>query len=246
LLKDRNVISKYNQRSTGGSKMSEKKMVRRSVAVALGIICIILVAGLGVVLYMGYSPTATNSVSSLQDKINQLQSWLDGNKTLLSQTQTWLEGNITNYNSQISGLQSDIASLNSTYNNYVSDHSYTNGQYQNLQSQITNLQSQIADLAAPNLVTVDLKTRDLGAGLPWIGTPVLHVYGYVCNVGAYAAYNSKIHVVAHQSGGVEAINTYIALGTLYGQSWTTVDSSFTYSGEPLLDWTITPQWTAAP
>jgi len=53
--------------------MSEKKIVRRSVAVALGIVCIILVAALGVVAYMGYSPTTTNSVTSLQNQLSQLQ-----------------------------------------------------------------------------------------------------------------------------------------------------------------------------
>jgi hypothetical protein len=254
-----------NRRLTRDSKMSEtkpsetkpKKMVRRSVAVALGIICIILVAGLGVVLYMGYSPTATNSVSSLQDKINQLQSWLDGNKTLLNQTQTWLEGNITNYNSQISDLQNEIASLNSTYNDYVASHQHPNSDYNSLQStynnyvndhsytneQYANLQSQIADLEAPNLIEVNLKSDD---NHPFLGTEYLHVYGEICNVGTNTAYNCKLHVVAYQSGGVVAFDTLILLGTISGKSWTSVDASKTYSGSSLTSWTITPQWTATP
>jgi hypothetical protein len=188
--------------------MSEKKMVRRSVAIALGIICIILVAGLGVVLYMGYSPTATNSVSSLQDKINQLQSWLDGNKTLLSQTQTWLDGNIT------------------TYNNYVNDHSHTNSEYDAMWT--------------PKLITIDLTGSD---SRPLFGTPYLHVSGYVVNVHMNWAYDCKLHVVAYQSGGVTAVDTYINLGTIIGESSTQVSSNVYYTGSSLSSWTITQQWT---
>jgi hypothetical protein len=241
--------------------MGEKKVVRRSVAIALGIACIILVAALGVVTFMGYSQTATNSVPSLQSQINQLQSWLDGNKTLLSQTQTWLEGNITDYNSRISDLQNEIASLNSTYNdyvashqhtnsdhnslqstynNYVNDHGYTSEQYQNLQTQITNLQNQIADLQAPNLIKVNLKSDD---NRPFLQTPYLHVYGEICNVGTNTAYNCRLHVVAYQSGGVIAINTDIVLSNIGGRSWVSVDGSPTYSGGSLTGWTITPTWS---
>jgi hypothetical protein len=149
--------------------MSEKKMVRRSVAIALGIVCIILVAALGVVTFMGYSPTATNSVSSLQSKINQLQTWLDGNKTLLSQTQTWLNGNVTDYETQISSLNARITqlqtwldgnitaynSLQSTHTNYVNDHHHSDEEYNSLQG-IVNLQD--------STVWVNAQTQSQPAG----------------------------------------------------------------------------------
>jgi hypothetical protein len=185
--------------------MSEKKMVRRSVAIALGIVCIILVAALGVVTFMGYSPTATNSVPTLQSQINQLQTWLDGNKTLLNQTKTWLEGNNTNYNSQI-----------------------------------LDLQNQIASLKAPKLIKVDLHSDD--GGLPFESRS-LHIYGSVVNVGTNPAYNSKLHVVAYVSQ-VVAIDTYIQLNTINGESFKYIDQTITYSGgTPLSSWTITPEWT---
>ena len=77
-------------------------------------------------------------------------------------------------------------------------------------------------------------------------TPCLLVSGYVHNVGIGTAYNCKIHVVAYQSGRVLAINTDIALGTISGQSQTSINASITYDGSPLTDWTLTPQWTASP
>lgn len=96
-------------------------MVRRSVAIALGIVCIILVAALGVVTYMGYSPTITNSVTSLQNQLNQLQD---------------------TYNSYVAShhhTDSEYDSLQSTYNSYVSTHSHTDSEYNALQNQVSDL-----------------------------------------------------------------------------------------------------------
>ena len=73
--------------------------------------------------------------------------------------------------------------------------------------------------------------------------PYLHIYGYICNVGTNSAYNCKLHIVAYQSGGVKAIDTYIDLGTIDGESWKSVDSYIFYSGSPLESWEITPEWT---
>jgi DNA-binding transcriptional ArsR family regulator/cell division protein FtsB len=85
-------------------KMDEtkpKKMVRRSAAIALGIICILLIAFIAYFSITGIS--AQNSYDTLQNQNKQLQTWLDGNETLLNQTQD----NNTN-------LQNEIDSLNST------------------------------------------------------------------------------------------------------------------------------------
>jgi uncharacterized protein YukE len=98
----------------GEPKINERKMVRRSVAIALGIICIILIA------FISYfsitSISAQNNYNNLQNQNKQLQTWLDGNKTLLNQTQTWLGDNVTTYNSQINSLNSQIANLQNILN----------------------------------------------------------------------------------------------------------------------------------
>jgi uncharacterized phage infection (PIP) family protein YhgE len=145
--------------------MSEKKVVSKTVAIALGIICIILaVALVGTVadytsIISGKDNTITTRDSQMQtltNQKNQLQTWLDGNKTLLNQTQAWLDGNetlviqtqtwlngnltlIDTLNTQITNLQSQISDLNSQI-------SSLNAQIASLQSQVNNL-NDIANLA---------------------------------------------------------------------------------------------------
>ncbi len=116
-------------------------MVSRSVAVALGIVCILLIAGLGGAL--AYYTMTTNdkddqansvnntfnqlnatiadqsntiaslsaNITNLMNEESQLQAWLRGNETLLNQTQTWLSGNITSQETQISSLNAQITQL---------------------------------------------------------------------------------------------------------------------------------------
>lgn len=226
------------------------KVVGRNVAIALGIICIVLVAGLGVVIYMGYSPTASSSTISLQSQINDLNSTYksyvsthshtnDDFNSLSSQNAN-LTNQYNNYVGNYSHTNEEYQQLQNQYNTYVGDHGYTNDEYQNLQNQITNLQSQIANLQAPNLIKVNLKADD---NRPFLGTPYLHVYGEICNVGTNTANNCRLHVVAYQSGGVVAINTDIVLGTIAGKAWVSVDGSPTYSGGSLTSWTVTPTWS---
>ena len=70
--------------------MSEKKVVSRNIAIALGIICIILAVSL-----VGAIADYTSIITTKDYQINQLQTWLSGNETLLNQTQKWLNGNKT-------------------------------------------------------------------------------------------------------------------------------------------------------
>jgi hypothetical protein len=88
--------------------MSEKKMVRdRSIAITLGIMCIVLVVvgSVGALIYvMPMINDKNNTISSLNAQISQYN-------TYNANLQVWLLGNIT------------------AYNNYVDDHNYTNEQY---------------------------------------------------------------------------------------------------------------------
>ncbi|HVP16956.1 MAG TPA: helix-turn-helix domain-containing protein [candidate division Zixibacteria bacterium] len=104
-----------------------KKMNNRSIALALGTICIILIASLGVA--MAYYTMTINSkdatisklnatmaneintiaslnanITNLTNERNQLQTWLDGNETLLSQTQA----NNTSLQNQNANLTSEM------------------------------------------------------------------------------------------------------------------------------------------
>jgi cell division protein FtsL len=116
-------------------------------------------------------------------------------------------------------------------------------QINSLNAQITDLNNQADILKLSKLVKVGLQTSD---DRPWLQTPRLHVYGYVCNVGTNAAYDSRLHVVAYQSGGVVAIDTYITLGLIFGESSTSVDTNVFYNGDALTDWSVTPNWTTTP
>jgi len=132
-----------------------KKMINRSIALALGTICIILIAGLG-----GTMAYYTMTINSKNATINQLNATmaneintiasLNANITNLTnernQLQTLLSGNITSYEAQISTLNATIMQLQTwltgnitaydtffaTTTNYVNDHSLTNEQYANI------------------------------------------------------------------------------------------------------------------
>jgi hypothetical protein len=235
--------------------MSVKKLVNRNVAIALGIVCIILVAGLGAVLFMGYSPTSGSLQTTFNDyKRTHSHSDSDYNSLSTNNTnlQAWLEGNATQYNDYVSTHRhsdSDFNALNSYKNQletWLSGNETLLMQAQQqivlLQNQNSGLQSQIANLEAPNLIKVNLKSDD---NHPFLQQEYLHVYGEICNVGMNTAYNCKLHVVGYQSGGVVAFDTYILQGVISGYSWTSVDGTIPYNGGALVSWSITQQWTSS-
>ena len=140
----------------------------------------------------------------------------------------------------------EFNSLDTSLNDYVETHSHTNSQYDAYVAshQHTDLEFDSA-VTTPKLVTVDLTTEDDWSIMPYISS-TFRVYGYVVNAGSNAAYNPEIHVVAYKLPDVKAIDAYATLTTIDGGSWTTFDSTFVYSGGPLFNWTITPQWTTTP
>jgi len=151
-----------------------KKMVSRNVAIALGIICIVLVALIAYFTVTGISATNSydnlqNQNRQLQDQIGQLRTWLNGNETLLNQTQTWLDENGTLLNqtqANIISLQNQVSSLNSQISQLASNITYYN-------SQISNLENQIRALEAPSYplnsmwvspCTIDYNTNNASVG----------------------------------------------------------------------------------
>jgi hypothetical protein len=86
-----------------------------------------------------------SSYTNLQATNDQLQTWLDSNKTLLNQTQTWLDGNITYYNSQIMNLTNEKNQLQTWLDGNIT---YYNSQIMNLTNNITSLEAQISTLNA--------------------------------------------------------------------------------------------------
>jgi len=176
-----------------------------------------------------------NQVSSLQAEKSRLESqvsFLQTEKSKLQSQIDSLQAEKTQLQNQVSSLQTKISQLQSQVNNLEAEISQ-------LQTQIGVLQAEIERLKAPKLVLVNLKADDVR---PWLGTPYLHIYGEICNVGENTAYDSKLHVVAYQES-VVAIDTYITLGSIEGESWKSVDEKIYYTGSQLTMWIITPEWT---
>jgi len=167
--------------------MSEKKVVRRSVAIALGIICIIFIAGLGGV--MAYYSMVVN----------------DKNTTYGS------------YVSSHSHTDSDYNSLQSAYNNYVSSHSHTNSEYDSLSSQNTNLQNQVNDLTgivnlAKSTIWVNQQTVSQPAGSYSEWTFSATYAGYI-SVVVYSSTTSNTGVRVIYSSHGASYDNQIGVGT---------------------------------
>jgi chaperonin cofactor prefoldin len=169
--------------------------------IALGIICVILAVGLvgAVANYTSIISGKDNTIASKGSQISDLQTCLDGNKTLLNsqisslsseiatlqsqknQLQAWLNGNITSYETQISSLNAQINQLQTWLNGNVTH--YTS-QINSLNSQIASLQSQISNLTdivnlAKSTIWVDSQTISQPASSYTYWTVSASYAGYV-------------------------------------------------------------------
>jgi len=122
--------------------MSEKKVVRRTTAIVLGVLCIILLIGTvgAVIFYNNYVSSHTHANSDF----DLLNSDYNGYETSHSYT-----------DSEYSALQSTLFSLNSTYNSlsstydsYKATHSHTDPDYDILASQLASANTKIGNLQA--------------------------------------------------------------------------------------------------
>jgi len=120
--------------------MSEKKVVRRTVAFALGIMCIILAVGIvgAIANYTSIINGKDNIISSQDSQISNLQAQNN-------QLQTWLDSNITYYNSQISSLDSQIINLTNEKNQLQT---WLTGNITSYKAQISTLNATITQMEA--------------------------------------------------------------------------------------------------
>ena len=111
--------------------------------------------------------------------------------------------------------------------------------------EITKLQDQISSLKSPRLVNVSLAYLDNGEG-------VIHVTGYVYNVGNATAYGSYLQVDQYRNGaitnstdvyfGSEVSNTMFGAKVLGGNS-AYVDANVTYAGSSPTKVALMLGWT---
>jgi uncharacterized protein YpmS len=234
--------------------MMEKKVVGGKVVIALAIMCIVLVGGLGASI-ASYTTIINSKDKTHQDYVSTHSHTNDEYNSLNAAyngymgTHTHSDSQYNDYVANHNIANTEYNSLNASYNDYMGTHTHSDSQYNAYVADHHYTDEEFnSALTAPRLVTVNMTGDDNGPVAmdplsPLFGTSAFHVYGYVLNVGPNAAYNAEIHVVAYQLGGGKAIDTYITLNTMRGYSWTQVDSNFFYTGDSLISWTITPQWT---
>lgn len=128
---------------------------------------------------------------------------------------------------------SQYDTLETSYNNYVSSHHYLDSDYDAIKDERDGLK-------APKLI------KNL-AGLHWIeenGIGYISFGGQVFNVGAYTAYDCKLHVKGYQDSFL-VVDTYVLLGTIEGESIIIFDEENNFrASEMLSSWSITPEWTS--
>jgi chaperonin cofactor prefoldin len=217
----------------------ERKVVGRTVAIVLGIICIILAVGLvgAIADYTSIISGKDNTITTLTNQNNQLNTWLNGNKTLLdqterwldenktllSQTKTWLEGNITYYNSQITILQNQKSQLET----------WLNGNETNYEAQISSLNAKISQLQTwlnGNITSYTSQINSLNSQLNSLNSQ------YSTLNSSYNTLNAQYASLQDQLTGVLGIKngTWLA----YLDKLAIINYSYTTSFVPLI-WTFT-------
>ena len=291
-------MSERKVNETKPSETKSKKMVRRSFAVALGIICILLIAGLGgaITYYTMKLNDKENQIDSANNTINrlmatmadqnntivssnanitnltneenQLQTWLEGNETLLnqtqillSQTQTWLNGNatllqaenITSYEVQISSLNTQITQLKTwlsgnitayqneiiLYTNEVNQYNNYVADHHNTDEDYNATSSQNTNLT--NQVNDLNSTLNLEKSTVWIDNQTISQ-----PASQYTNWTESVNYAGYVSVGVQSSNVtsiHVAVTySAYGMNFTQEDDDVSVGGTvvfPILPSNIT-------
>jgi hypothetical protein len=242
--------------------MSEKKVVRRSVAIALGIVCILLIAGIGGT--TAYYSMVINDKNTAYDNYASSHSHTNSGFNTLNETyQDYVSSHIHS--------NSDYDSLNITYQNYVATHSHTNAEYDALlfeyNSYVANhhytdaeydslnatYQDYIAShhhtdaeynsLTAASLTTVGLDVTNFNHYWAWDPPSHLTIKGYIFNMGIDTAYNCKLHVKVWSSTDTLLLDTTVDLENISGRSYVYKSTETPYTGSGSY-WEVIPEWTS--
>jgi cell division protein FtsL len=129
-------------------KTSQKKVVGRTVAIALGMVCIVLLAGLvgAIVVYM---PMVNNLQSQMTEKDNTISS-LNSQISDLNNSLNQISNSTSNKDTQIAALNSQVADLNSQIS------SLTNILYLNASAFLVYNQGVTQDPNASTTVFIDM------------------------------------------------------------------------------------------
>ena len=223
--------------------MSEKKVVRRTVAIALGIVCILLIAGLGGA--MAYYSMTINNKDSTYASYTSSHSHTDSDYNALNST-------YQDYMGTHSHTDSDYNALNSAYYNYVGNHTHTDSEYNSLSSDYNSYlanhhhtDSEYNSLIIASLTTVGLDATNFNHYWAWDPPSHLTIKGYIFNMGTDTAYNCKLHVKVWSSTDTLLLDTTVDLGSISGRSYIYKSTETPYTGSGSY-WSVIPEWTITP
>lgn len=135
--------------------------------------------------------------------------------------------------------RTDTTVLEQQINNLEDQTADLQDQVGSLQSQLSSMNDMLDVLEASKLEFVNLRGQDVR---PMEGSPYLHTWGNICNVGTRTASNCWLHVELER-GGTVIKDVYIDLGSIDGESWVQWDRNVYYDGDALTRWSITKEWT---
>jgi hypothetical protein len=224
--------------------MGEKKLVGRSVAIVLGVLCILLLVGMvGAVIYYNnaynnYASTHSHSdadyislasqlattntnISSLNSQLSTLQSELASNNTRL----TDLTRQVTSLETEITNAATNLKTVDDYYNSllYVinTDNHDLAVTLETANSQITSLQNQVNDLKAIGNLSVSTiwvnQTVSQPAGSSTVWSELTSYAGYVSITVSSSTTSSTYANVTYSSHGVNySVQTNVGTsGTAY-------------------------------
>ncbi len=207
--------------SSGSEKPGlEKKVVSRNVALALGVICILVLAAL-VGVYASYTSTINSKntkITGLNSQITTLNTELSGNISAISslntQTST-LNSELSSDSSSISSLNTQITSLNTQITSLKSEVGANATTIATLESEVTSLQSNVTNLQ--NILTLATK---LATAYPTINITLVGATGTKVVLNAYGI--AKLYATAvsgygglrNNSGKLQNYGNYTGLSVL--------------------------------
>jgi outer membrane murein-binding lipoprotein Lpp len=183
-------------------KKSQRKIVSKAMVIALGLICIILAAGLvgAIAVYM---PMASNLESQISEKDSTISS---------------LNSQVSSLNSQVLALQADIEQFNSTIEDYKAAQEAFNRQAE-FYANIISL-----NMSAPLFVSQSFTLAANTSGTIYTDDSILYA-GYI-SVSVESSSNTTYLQVAYSSYGVN-YNQTVTVGTEGGAAFPVLPGGIT-------------------
>jgi multidrug efflux pump subunit AcrA (membrane-fusion protein) len=222
--------------------MSQNKVVARTTAIGLGVLCIVILMGaVGAVIYYNqilndknsaYDTLASDNSAYVNNHSHTNTDW-ESLKAQLTAAQNQLstsnsDSTVSNLQSQIDSLQSQLNTANSNLQSKQSQLDTANTQITSLNSQIATLNSQITSLKAAQLIKVNFQYADSHPFLS--SSSSVTVSGAVLNSGTNTANNVVLTVQIYGANNNLLGSGTISLGTIAGKSYQNFQQSFSYTG----------------